>query len=357
MSTYKTPHQKHPPDAYDNCPVFLKNYLAYLDHNENRRPATVIEVYCNIRDFCQYIYALRSQPDAATSKEYKKIPVENMALHWLTVTTEEEACDYIDLLGSVCGNAAATISKKILILRNFFQYLVDNSEELRMRLPFGNPFRNVETPKSPDSIAHVLTAEQVQKLLNSTSGTTAVRDKAIIHLLVTSALTLNELVRLNWGDLNERMLSIRGIKDTRIVMLTENCYRSVMKYRMALQDYENSVDGDNPYEVTDKSPMFQSEGTHRRMTGRAVSKRITIAAAAASLCDAEKPITANTLRDTAVAMTLMQFSEAERPHVLSCFGFRGLGSAARFRNIPFAQSMDGDILFRGVKQSPLSDLK
>lgn len=357
MSTYKTPHQKKPPVDYDNCPVFLKNYLAYLDHNENRRPATVIEVYCNIRDFCQYIFALRSQPDAAASKEYKKLPVDNMALHWLTITTEEEACSYIDLLESVCGNAATTISKKIMILRNFFQYIIDNSEELRVRLPFGNPFRNVETSKSPDSIAHVLTVEQVQKLLNSTSGTTAVRDKAIIHLLVTSALTLNELVRMNWGDLNERMLTVRADKGNRTIQLTQSCYHSLLKYHQALLSCVDQDDSDKPYEVTDKSPMFQSEGTHRRMTGRAVSKRITIAAAAASLCDAEKPITANTLRDTAVAITLMQFSEAERPHVLSCFGFRGLGSAARFRNVPFAQSKDGDILFRGVKQSPLSDLK
>ena len=357
MSTYKTPHQKKPPAEFDNCPVFLKNYLSYLSNIENRRPATVIECFVNLRNFCQYIFCLRTHSDPPVPNDYKKIDISNMALHWLTITNEDEASNYAVLLQEVCGNAPATVTKKIIILRSFFQYIDVNSAELGVRLPFGNPFRNLEVPKAPESIAHVLTVEQVQKLLNSTSGTHAVRDKAIIHLIVTAALTLNETVRLNWGDLNDRVLTIRAFKGTRTIQLTESCYMSLMKYRMQLEDYENGVDADNPFEVTDKSPMFQSEGTHRCMTSRAISLRLNRTAAAAALYDKENPITPNTLRDTAVAMALMQYSAAERPHVLSSFGFLNSDSAARFRNVPSLESGNDDLLFRGVAKSPLSNLK
>ncbi len=359
MSTYKTPYQKKPPDQYDNCPVFLANYLAYLSNNENQRPATVIECYVNIRDFCQYIQALRSLPAPPDSKEYKKIDVSNLALHWLTITNQDEVYDYIDLLQNICGNAETTISKKVLLLRKFFQYLDDNKTELNVRFPYGNPFRDIQTAKPPQSIAHVLPMAQVQKLLNCTTGTTAVRDKAMIHILVTTGLTLLELVRLNWGDLdqNVKLLTIRRDDSFRSVALTDGCLESILKYKRDLCTSIDRDDTDAPYEITEKSPMFQAEGTHRRLNPRSVSLRITKTATTAGLHDPRNPINANSLRDTAVAIALQQYSAAERPYVLSAFGFRNHASAARFANVPSAHGTNADLLFKGLSNSPLSELK
>ncbi|GAA3405372.1 site-specific tyrosine recombinase XerD [Paenibacillus hodogayensis] len=99
------------------------------------------------------------------------------------------------------GRAPATVSRTIVSIRAFCQFLVKEG------LMASDPSLHMETPKLEKRLPKVLTVEQVGLLLDAPETTSAsgMRDKAMLELLYATGIRVSELISLNVGDVNVAM--------------------------------------------------------------------------------------------------------------------------------------------------------
>ena len=107
--------------------------------------------------------------------------------------------------------AAVSIRRKLAAVRTFFKFLVHEG-----MVPM-NPARLVRTPKAPKTLPPVITAEQVNGLIDAVATRQIerphpARDRAIFEFLYGCGLRVSELVGLNLEDIDrsERWLRVRG---------------------------------------------------------------------------------------------------------------------------------------------------
>jgi integrase/recombinase XerD len=106
----------------------------------------------------------------------------------------------IDFLNSLYqrGLDSRSISRALVTLRNFFQFLV--FEETLNK----NPCQDIESPKVWKSLPKVLSIEEVDLLLSqpNLSTTRGMRDRAMIEVLYATGLRVSELVSLRLRELS-----------------------------------------------------------------------------------------------------------------------------------------------------------
>ncbi|OAB44214.1 site-specific tyrosine recombinase XerD [Paenibacillus glacialis] len=91
------------------------------------------------------------------------------------------------------GRTAATVTRKTVSIRSFFQYLQRES------LVGQDPSLQMETPKIVKTAPQVLTVEEVELLLSAPVVSTAqgMRDKAMLELLYGTGMKVSEIVSLD----------------------------------------------------------------------------------------------------------------------------------------------------------------
>ena len=96
------------------------------------------------------------------------------------------------------GRAAATVTRKTVSIRSFFQYLLSES------LVEHNPSLQMETPKLVKKEYHVLTVEEVDQLLSAPASISpqGIRDKAMLELLYATGMKVSEIVSLDVQDIH-----------------------------------------------------------------------------------------------------------------------------------------------------------
>jgi integrase/recombinase XerC len=115
-----------------------------------------------------------------------------------------------------------TVARKLAALRTFFKFCV------RERITRQNPARLVSTPKIPQRIPRVLTAQEINGFLDTLAANKPVprrknqtaadaklipsRDRAILELLYASGLRVSELVGLTLDNVDQKgqMLRVLG---------------------------------------------------------------------------------------------------------------------------------------------------
>ncbi|MDA0677574.1 MAG: tyrosine recombinase, partial [Chloroflexi bacterium] len=133
------------------------------------------------------------------------------------------------------GYSAATRSRKIAALRSFMRYLVEE------RVLDENPAAHIRTPRAGRPVPEVLSADDVEALLETAAQGTAVeerRDHAMIELMYAAGLRVSELVSLDVGDVNLRSATVRtmgkGSKE-RVVPLHEFAIDAMENYLIAIR--------------------------------------------------------------------------------------------------------------------------
>ncbi len=127
----------------------------------------------------------------------------------------------------------ATLLRKLAALRSFFRYLV--TEDV---LP-ANPFKYLELPKREKKLPRFLSEKEMERFLEpfeALAGTTKgleLRDRALIELLYSSGIRIQEAMNLNVEDMDLwngilRVLG-KGNKE-RVVPIGDAAARSVQKY-------------------------------------------------------------------------------------------------------------------------------
>src|SRR5918997_5376189 len=126
-------------------------------------------------------------------------------------------------------SAPATVARKLAALRSFFGTLREHGDVA------ANPADLLSTPTRGQELPHVLSAEQVSRLLDRIPASTPLelRDRALFEIAYASGLRAEELVALDVEavDFDGEELRVEGKgSKTRIVPVGEHALRSLARY-------------------------------------------------------------------------------------------------------------------------------
>ncbi|MDR2676712.1 MAG: tyrosine recombinase [Endomicrobium sp.] len=153
----------------------------------------------------------------------------------------------------------ATIARKFAALRTFYKFLMINNIIIK------NPVENMPGQKKCKKIPLFLTESEMQMFFNLDN--VKLRDKAIIELLYSSGLRIEELINLDIGDIDFTSNVIKVIgkgNKERIVPIGDSCLFTIKNY------IDERKDSGLPYNV--KSPVFLSN--HILRLGQRTARRI-----------------------------------------------------------------------------------
>ncbi|WP_445395211.1 tyrosine recombinase XerC [Zobellella sp. An-6] len=159
------------------------------------------------------------------------------------------------------GLSPRSIAAQLSALRSFCDWLILKGELS------ANPAKGVGAPKQGRPLPKNLDVDELHQLMNlDESDPLAVRDRAIMELLYSSGLRLDELVGLNLGDVQfaERQLRVIG---------KGNKERILPVGRMALEWLEKWLAVRNELAGPDEPALFVSQ-QRRRISHRSVQLRL-----------------------------------------------------------------------------------
>ncbi len=128
-------------------------------------------------------------------KQFKNY-LEACDIHYNKVK-EEDIKDYIrDLQGQ--GKKASSISRGIASIRSFYQFVLKNK---KVKV---DPTQNIQSPKIEKRIPSVLTAKEVELLLDQPKDIDlkGIRDKAMLEFAYATGMRVTEIISLNIEDVN-----------------------------------------------------------------------------------------------------------------------------------------------------------
>lgn len=110
---------------------------------------------------------------------------------------EEDIKEYLNHLQEV-GKKSSTISRHLASIRSFYQFLVKNK---KAKL---DPTNNIQSPKVEKRTPSVLTAQEVELLLEQPKDVDlkGIRDKAMLEFAYATGMRVTEIISLNVEDVN-----------------------------------------------------------------------------------------------------------------------------------------------------------
>lgn len=265
MSTYLKAGK---PLEYDNAPDWLVGYMKYRRTVLANTPASVMTDFKSLREFFQWLSpVIYTGKQPISEAALRSVSILELPLEDVLSVQKGDIESYLYFLSDTLGNEAATRNRKLVAIRGFYNYLLDQQEHLGITLN-GNPASRISRPKQAKKLPVYLPAEDQKALLNTIGGENGVRDYAIFLLLLTTGMRISELVNINMTDLNLKGRTIRihgkGNKE-RTANLTEPCCDAIRRY---LEEYRDLIpEGDL------LSPaLFTSKRRRDRLTARGLEK-------------------------------------------------------------------------------------
>lgn len=263
MSTYVKPGKAL---EYDNAPDWLIGYMRYRRTVLGNTPTSVMTFFGSLREFCQWVQAYKitgQQPQKESS--LRQIDILDLPLPIMVEINKNDIETYLYFLTDILGNEARTRNKKLVAIQCLYDYLLDQQEALGITIG-ENPAARIRRPKTAKKQPIYLPEDDSTALLEGITGENAVRDYAVLLLILSAGLRVSEAVGIDMKDLNldNRTCRIRGKGNKeRIVNLTPPCCRAIRKY---LEEYRGLLQG------LETDSLFVSKRYMNRLTTRSVQK-------------------------------------------------------------------------------------
>lgn len=283
-------------NRYNDCPMILRDFLAYHETIKGQSQLTVSEYYLDLRMFLRFIKLMRN--DMPIHSSLDDIPIKDVDLEFIRKITTSEIFDFLSYLAndrnpdpessaSDYGIAPAARARKLSAIKSFYKYLTVRTKQLQE-----NPVADLEYPKLRKSLPKYLTFEQSSALLQAVSGQNEKRDYAILMLFLNCGIRRSELVGLNLSDVYEDRIRVvgKGNKE-RFVYFGSACRKAIDAY---LTERNKKV-------LSDNRALFGSRDNNR-ISVTAVHRLVKKALLQAGL-DATQ-FSAHKLRHTAATMML-----------------------------------------------------
>lgn len=154
--------------------------------------------------------------------------LEERDIHHLEEVTRTSIMLYFSTLKER-GKAPATITRASVSLKAFFQYL------FVARIINQDPYVKVDTPKHDKKLPHILSIEEIDKLLAMPDATTVLglRDKAMLEMLYATGLRVSELNAIKVQDIDLDYGFVRGVSSTgkeRIIPIGSVTVKWIQRY-------------------------------------------------------------------------------------------------------------------------------
>ena len=161
--------------------------------------------------------------------------------------------------------AAGTIARRLASLRSFFRF------GMREGWVNDNPAKPLRNPRKPRNLPHVLSTEEIGRLLHAppANDPMGLRDRAILETMYSAGLRISETVGLNDSDLDltEGIVRIRGKgKRERLSPLGSFAVRAVRRWLQVRRLHPSLSNGAN-------RPVFVNR-FGRRLTTRSVARML-----------------------------------------------------------------------------------
>ena len=127
------------------------------------------------------------------------------------------------------GRSAATVSRSLASLKNFYSYAVSTGF-----LETSPVTAEIHVERGEKKLPQILTGDEVEKLLSQPAGVDAkgIRDKAMLEVMYATGIRVTELIDLNLEDVNLDLKSIKvgGSKKSRAIPLYPAALRALSLY-------------------------------------------------------------------------------------------------------------------------------
>lgn len=186
----------------------LKNFFNFLENEKKLSENTLQSYKRDLKQFRMYLEACGIQ--------YHRV-------------TEEDIKDYIKEL-SEDGKKASSISRCIASIRSFYQYALKHK---RIKV---DPTANIQSPKIEKRTPSVLTAKEVELLLNQPKDVDlkGTRDKAMLEFAYATGMRVTEIISLNMEDVN--------LEEGYVVCKSRNKQRNIPLGKMSLSALKEYVE-------------------------------------------------------------------------------------------------------------------
>lgn len=162
---------------------YINSYEDYLKIDKKYSKNTLLSYMNDINKFNEYI----------KNKDFKKIE-------------KKDVISYLDNERKR-GMKDRTLSHNLIVIKNFYKYLYRIGEIKE------SPIQTIELPKLKKALPHVLSVEEVDKILDiELNDKYDYRNKAMLELMYSSGLRISELVNLKIQDidLSENIVRVCG---------------------------------------------------------------------------------------------------------------------------------------------------
>ncbi len=170
--------------------------------------------------------------------QFEKYVEENQINY--TKVDEKNIKEYLEYLQNI-GKKSSTVSRNLASIRSFYQYLVRTKKVLQ------DPTNNIQAPKIEKRVPSILTAKEVELLLDQPQDVDlkGIRDKAMLEFAYATGMRVTEIISLNLEDVN--------FEEAYVICKTGTKQRNIPLGTMSLKALKGYVEEARPYLIKDDS--------------------------------------------------------------------------------------------------------
>ena len=147
--------------------------------------------------------------------------------------------EYLEYLQNI-GKKSSTVSRNLASIRSFYQYLVRTKKVLQ------DPTNNIQAPKIEKRVPSILTAKEVELLLDQPQDVDlkGIRDKAMLEFAYATGMRVTEIISLNLEDVN--------FEEAYVSCKTGTKQRNIPLGTLSIKALKEYVDESRPYLIKDE---------------------------------------------------------------------------------------------------------
>ena len=165
--------------------------------------------------------------------------IEEKQINFVKVD-EKQIKEYLEYLQDI-GKKSSTVSRNLASIRSFYQYLV------RTKVVLQDPTNNVQAPKIEKRVPSILTAKEVELLLDQPQDVDlkGIRDKAMLEFAYATGMRVTEIISLNIEDVN--------LEESYVVCKTGARQRNIPLGTLSAKALKDYIQEARPYLIKDDS--------------------------------------------------------------------------------------------------------
>ena len=195
---------------------YIDEYIEYLRNDRKRTENTIMAYKRDLLLFEDYL--------------------TNKNLNWNKLR-KMNITAYINFLGRK-GKASQTVTRNVVTLRNFYQYMYQR------RIVEKNPLVDIKPPKFERKLPGIMSVEDVDLFLSQPDLNTykGIRDKAMLELVYATGIKATQLINLKVQDVDTKAEIITCITENerRTVPYGSFCAESINKYLEVSKEKERN---------------------------------------------------------------------------------------------------------------------